>query len=115
MPEDNSPLPRDVKNKFREWFKEPVSNEPSFSSEVDHLGHGAQSGRGDNLSKPSELLKVGFVGAVFLGIFVCFVVLFLDFLGRYNKNWLAPIFVISLAAIIGFLISLFIGFYRLRK
>ena len=126
---------QDLKEKFQEWFGDPVPADFPFLAEVDHsIGYPAlaeipfpgeafhsyyraRRGRVSDLQKLFELFIFGLRGAVSLAAIVGFIILMMymsDF--GWSKYWPSPVVVIFLSAALGFWGGLLRGsIYKLRE
>jgi len=100
-------LAEEVEEDFQRWFDDPVDPEPF--SDVDHSNHSIGMRRVGIFEKLSDTFKFGFIGAVSFGTIVGFIIVYMSFWGWYSNDWPAPIFVIFVAAVIGFMGGLYKG------
>jgi len=83
--------------------------DPEPFPDVDHSNHSIEMRRVDIFEKLLDTFNFGFSGAVSFGTNVGFIIVFLSFWELYSNDCPAPIFVILVAAVIGFMGGLYKG------
>jgi hypothetical protein len=125
----------DLQKKFQKWFGKPVPAEPQVSAEAGQsmgrfvpvdlslpattnpVNHETRSKQADNLQKFSELLNLGFTGAVLSGAVVGAIIFILNlsFPGWYSAYWPNQFIIIFLVILLGFNIGLSKGYVAQQR
>ena len=136
MIEEEYPITiEDLQKKFQKWFGKPVPAEPPVLAEAEpsrgryvpvDLSTPATtissnletpSRQADNAQKFSELLNLGFTGAVLSGAIMggILIILNLSFPGWYSNHWPSQFILIFLAFLLGFNIGLSKGYVAQQR
>jgi hypothetical protein len=107
------PLPAKVEHSIGK----PVPVDLSMPAMAIDLDHEARNIHKNNSRKLSELLYLGFMGAVTSGAVIGFITFILDFgfPGWYSETWLSPFIIIFFALLLGFYIGLSKGYISQQR